>query len=154
MLHLLKRCCSSRQIRSGRAGDLKARPSLRVRYGGQLRAEESGKNEATVSLTFRSEIRKPDAAVREISETPTFAFSNPRDCIPLSAYRNLIRAEDAQFLAAHDALAEFFNLVSYNFDLSFQRRAVLPNGSVERVQASRYYVLEKTHDDFLIETGN
>jgi Protein of unknown function (DUF3309) len=51
---------------------------------------------------LKLEVRKPDAAVREIRETPTFAHSDLCDCVPLSAYRNLIRAEHAQFFAAND----------------------------------------------------
>jgi hypothetical protein len=83
---------------------------------------------------LKLELRKPDAAVREIRETPTFAFSDPCDCVPLSACRNLIRAEHAQFCAANDALAVFLNLLSNPFDLRFQRRAVIPNVFGERDQ--------------------
>lgn len=83
---------------------------------------------------LKLELRKPDAAVREIRETPTFAFSDPCDYVPLSACRNLIRAEHAQFRAAHDTLPVFLNLLSYHFDLRFQRRAVVPNVFGERVQ--------------------
>ena len=95
-------------------------------------------------VQFRElEIRKPDAAVREIRETPTFAHSDLCDCVPLSACRNLIRAEHAQFLAANDALAVFLNLLSYIFDLRFQRRAVVPNVFGERVQTLQYSILAR-----------
>jgi hypothetical protein len=52
----------------------------------------------------------------------------------LSACRNFIRAEHAKFCAANDALAIFLNLLSYPFDLRFQRRAVVPHVFGERVQ--------------------
>jgi hypothetical protein len=92
---------------------------------------------------LKLEVRKPDAAVREIRETPTFAHSDLCDCVPLSAYRNLIRAEHAQFCAANNALAVFLNLLSYHFDLRFQRRAVVPNVFGERVQTLRYSILAR-----------
>ena len=84
--------------------------------------------------SFELEIRETDAAVREIRETPTFAHSDLCDCAPLSACRKLIRAEHAQFFAANDALAVFFNLLSDFFDLRFQRRAVVANVLGERGQ--------------------
>jgi hypothetical protein len=87
-----------------------------------------------VGAQFGLEIRKPDAAVWEIRETPIFAFSDPCDCVPLSAYRNFIRAEHAQFFATNDAFAVFLNLPSYICDLRFQRRAVVPHVLNERVQ--------------------
>jgi hypothetical protein len=83
---------------------------------------------------LKLELRKCDAAVREIRETPTFAFSDPCDCVPLSACRNLIRAEYAQFYAANNALAVFVNFLSNPFDLRLQRRAVVPNVFGERDQ--------------------
>jgi hypothetical protein len=41
-------------------------------------------------MLFELEIRKRDAAVRKIRETPTFAHSDLCDCVPLIAYQNLI----------------------------------------------------------------
>jgi hypothetical protein len=43
------------------------------------------------SAAPKLELRKPGAAVREIRKTPTFAFGDPCDCVPLTAYPNLIR---------------------------------------------------------------
>lgn len=80
------------------------------------------------------EIRKPHAAVREIGETPTFPHGDLCDCAPLSACREFIRAEHAQFVATDDALSVFLNLPSYIFDLRFQRRSVVPHVLSERVQ--------------------
>lgn len=48
---------------------------------------------------------------------------------------NFIQAEHPQFLAPDNAYAVLLNLVSYDFDLRFQRRAVVPHLFDERVQA-------------------
>jgi hypothetical protein len=52
----------------------------------------------------------------------------------LSACWNFIRAEHPQFLATDDAYAVLQNLLSYDFDLRFQRRPVIPHVFGERVQ--------------------
>jgi hypothetical protein len=52
----------------------------------------------------------------------------------LRACGNFIRAEHPQFLATDDAYAVLQNLLSYAFDLRFQRRAVVPHVFGERVQ--------------------